>query len=278
MNCMRASNYFVKEPPLKEFYINSCGYFSEIDRKTGAKRPSGRPDWQIICVVGGEIWVEYDGVKAAVKSGQAVVFEPHEPQIYGSNCHGEGAYYWIHFSGDRAKEILDACSLKSGGVSDVNADKSDVDYILDMMTEINIKPPCYQIRLLSLFTRLLTELKRRADTYEADGFGFEKIRPAIAAMERDTAAMSSVDDYAKLCLMSKSYFIHKFKAVTGKSPMQYKNAIVMERAKSLLRNTSLSVGEIAESVGVSNSLYLSKKFGKAFGCSPTEYRNRHKYR
>ena len=162
MNCMRASNYFVKEPPLKEFYINSCGYFSEIDRKTGAKRPSGRPDWQIICVVGGEIWVEYDGVKAVVKSGQAVVFEPHEPQIYGSNCHGEGAYYWIHFSGDRAKEILDACSLKSGGVSDVNADKSDVDYILDMMTEINIKPPCYQIRLLSLFTRLLTNFIKQS--------------------------------------------------------------------------------------------------------------------
>lgn len=278
MNCFRASNYFVKEPPLKDFYINSCGYFSEMDRKTGIKRPGGRPDWQIICVVGGEIWVEYDGEKTAVKSGQAVVFEPHEPQIYGSDCHGEGAYYWIHFSGVRAKEILDACSLKSGGVCDVNADKSDVDYILDMMTEINIKPPCYQIRLLSLFTRLLTELKRRAEAHEADGFGYEKIRPAIAAMEKAAMPGAVVGDYAKLCLMSESYFMHKFKAVTGKSPMQYKNALVMERVKSLLRNTELSVCEIAESAGISNSLYLSKKFSRAFGCTPTEYRNRHKYR
>lgn len=278
MNCFRASNYFVKEPPLNDFYINSCGYFSEMDRKTGVKRPGGRPDWQIICVVGGEIWVEYDGAKTAVKSGQAVVFEPHEPQIYGSDCHGEGSYYWIHFSGDRAEEILDACSLTDGSVCDVHAMESDIDYIVDMMTEINIKPPCYQMRLLSLFTRLLTELKRRVDVREADRFGYEKIRPAVMAMERGTMPLASVDDYAKLCLMSKSYFIHKFKAVTGKSPMQYKDALVMERVKSLLKSTELSIGEIAESVGISNSLYLSKKFGKTFGCTPTDYRNRHKYR
>lgn len=278
MNFVRASNYFTKEPPLEEFYINSCGYYSEIDSQTGVARLKGRPDYQIICVVGGEMWVEYDGEKISVRPGQAVVFKPYEPQIYGSDCCGEGAYYWIHFSGDRAESILDMCSLSTGRALDVHADVSDTDYIVDMMAEINIKPPCYQLRLFSLFTRLVTELKRRADSHEADGFGFEKIRPAVVAMERGTMPESTVGDYAKLCLMSESYFIHKFKAVTGKSPMQYKNALVMERVKSLLRNTELSVGEIAENVGISNPLYLSRKFGNTFGCTPTEYRKRRKYR
>lgn len=277
MNCVRASNYFTKEPPLEEFYINSCGYFSEIDRKTRVERLKGRPDYQIICVVGGEMWVKKEDNIITVKKGKAIVFKPNEPQVYGSDCHGEGAYYWIHFSGTQAESILDACAM-NGGIFDVCAEVSDADYIVDMMSEINIKPPCYQLRLFSLFTRLLTELNRRGGSREADVFGFEKIKPSVEAMERNLTELSSVGDYARLCHMSESYFIHTFKAVTGKSPMQYRNSIIMERTKSLLRNTELTVAEVAENVGVSNSLYLCKKFKQEFGCSPTEYRNRHKYR
>lgn len=275
MNYVHALNYFTQELPLKEFYINSCGYFSEIDRETRTARLNGRDDYQIICVVKGEMWVKSANELITVKKGQAIVFKPHEPQIYGTVCHENGAYYWIHFSGTHAEPMLDFCSM-NGGVFDVYAAESDTDFIIDMMSEINIKPPCYQLRLFSIFTRLLTELNRRRNSDVKNLLAFDKIRPAISAMQRGSSEFCSITDYAKLCRMSESYFLHSFKEIMGKSPMQYRNTIIMEKTKSLLRNTDLSVKEIAESVGVSNSMYLCKKFKLAFGCTPTEYRNRHK--
>ena len=40
MNCMRASNYFVKEPPLKEFYILTAAAISA--RLTEKREPQDR--------------------------------------------------------------------------------------------------------------------------------------------------------------------------------------------------------------------------------------------
>lgn len=46
----------------------------------------------------------------------------------------------------------------------------------------------------------------------------------------------------------------------------------MQKAKILLRNSDLSVSEVAEAVGISNYNYFSRIFKKYHGISPSEYR------
>lgn len=67
-----------------------------------------------------------------------------------------------------------------------------------------------------------------------------------------------------------------FKRETGFSPLEYVINTRIERAKTLLLTTSMTVSEIAEEVGYSNSGSLINLFVKKVGSSPGQYRKNHK--
>ena len=71
--------------------------------------------------------------------------------------------------------------------------------------------------------------------------------------------------------ISTSRFSSIFKEATGKSFVEALTNIRMERAKVLLRQTSLKNYEIAEKVGFSDPHYFSISFKKMTGKTPKEY-------
>jgi two-component system response regulator YesN len=105
---------------------------------------------------------------------------------------------------------------------------------------------------------------------------YNRIFPALNAMEHQLSKGYTLVDYADMCNMSKYHFVHTFKKHTGQSPMQYKNSIAMEQAKYFLAHSDMTIGEIAEATGISDSMYFSKKFRNYAGCSPREYRYKKK--
>lgn len=71
--------------------------------------------------------------------------------------------------------------------------------------------------------------------------------------------------------ISTSRFSSIFKEVTGKTFTEVLTGIRMEKAKQLLRQTSLKNYEIAERVGFSDPHYFSIAFKKTTGMTPKEY-------
>ena len=69
-----------------------------------------------------------------------------------------------------------------------------------------------------------------------------------------------------------SYFIKKFKALTGASPRRYLTLARVENAKTLLLNTDLSIAAVAKACGYTDQLYFSRVFKSATGQPPTAYR------
>ena len=82
----------------------------------------------------------------------------------------------------------------------------------------------------------------------------------------------SVEELAADCCVSQSRFVHLFKEVTGKSVTDFVTSIRVERAKELLVSTDLPVREISEMVGYDDQNYFSRRFLKAVGISPRDYR------
>jgi two-component system response regulator YesN len=64
-----------------------------------------------------------------------------------------------------------------------------------------------------------------------------------------------------------------FKTETGATAMQYLKALRMEKARELLDTTYLSVKEVAVQVGLNDTSHFVRDFKKAFGQTPTQYRN-----
>ena len=71
---------------------------------------------------------------------------------------------------------------------------------------------------------------------------------------------------------SRSYLSHSFKSVVGQSLREHLIDLRLSHAKHLLRFSSLTVTEIAFSVGFNDSNYFSGVFKKNVGVSPLAYR------
>ncbi len=89
------------------------------------------------------------------------------------------------------------------------------------------------------------------------------------------ATLHEPPDYAQLArLAALSYcqLFRLFKSELGLSPQQYIEQQRIARAKKLLTLNRLSVKEVAAQAGFVNQLYFSRRFQKATGLSPSQYR------
>lgn len=81
-----------------------------------------------------------------------------------------------------------------------------------------------------------------------------------------------VNDVADAVGVSRSWLYRCFMEYAAQSPAMYLRDLRLQRAKSLLQRTSMSVQEIARAVGYEDPLYFSRVFSAYEGCSPTTYR------
>jgi AraC family transcriptional regulator len=73
--------------------------------------------------------------------------------------------------------------------------------------------------------------------------------------------------------MSPYHFAHAFRQTTGLAPHRYVIQRRIEHAKSLLRETDLSVAEVAHQVGYANQSNFSVVFHQLTGQTPRSFRN-----
>ena len=72
--------------------------------------------------------------------------------------------------------------------------------------------------------------------------------------------------------MSDSQLYRKLKALTNKSSAIFIRSVRLEKAKTLIENTNLSISEIAYATGFSNPNWFGKAFKEEFGTNPSEFR------
>ena len=85
----------------------------------------------------------------------------------------------------------------------------------------------------------------------------------------------TLDTLTSLTHMNKYYMAHSFRKYTGLSPIQYLNQRRLEAACQLLRDTDLSVSDIAGATGFSSQSYFTQIFHKVYGITPIKYRRAH---
>lgn len=91
-------------------------------------------------------------------------------------------------------------------------------------------------------------------------------------MENHFDSPLSLDELSAFTNISKYHLAREFKRYTGFTINEYLIALRLERAKFLLSNTGLPLGQISQTVGFSNYSNFYKLFCRDCGISPSEYR------
>lgn len=98
----------------------------------------------------------------------------------------------------------------------------------------------------------------------------------IELLEENVHENLSIDELCAKLNYNKSYLFRQFKTTTGRSIMTYYVNLKIEGAKKLLRESDMTVVQIANAYSFDSPNYFSKTFKKLTGHTPTNYRKIHK--
>ena len=126
--------------------------------------------------------------------------------------------------------------------------------------------------LLNYSERFYTRQFRTRNSVESDILTrFQSILHKHFEKNKDT--LITANDIASELAMSTHYLSDLLRNLTGLNTQQQIHAYLIERAKSLLLTTNLSVSEIAFSLGFEYPQYFSRLFKSKTGQTPIEFRN-----
>lgn len=82
-----------------------------------------------------------------------------------------------------------------------------------------------------------------------------------------------IEDMTKIAMMSQTYFCYFFKLLVGKTFNRYLIEKRLDLAKELLKNTELSVTQIAMQAGFNSTSHFIRTFKVNINLSPSQFRN-----
>ena len=113
---------------------------------------------------------------------------------------------------------------------------------------------------------------QRSGLVERVGTHAPAILDAVEAMEGNIADPLRLDQLAKQARLSARQLNRLFQDKLGTTTMGYYRELRLERAQNLLRNSGLSLTEIALATGFASSSHFSRAYTAQFGQAPSRYR------
>ena len=220
---------------------------------------------------------KFNGKVYNLKQGDIFILLKGMQVEYVASIDDPWEYYWIGFSGSNANEYLNRTSITNSCVANCEENSKIPQIILNMCEISKTYNPSRSDDILllkelySLLYALIEEFPKPFEykdkelhTYIQDALNF------INSNYMHSITVQEIADYVNL---SRSYLYKMFIKNLGISPQRYLINLRMYKATLLLKGTKFPIGEVANSVGYSDSLLFSKTFSKHFSMSPLNYRN-----
>ena len=262
---------------LVDFICHSNG---NNEQKTGLfQKNTDFESYKLVYVYEGVCSVNIDGKCFEVPTGYSVLIFPK--CVFAIHTNKTAKYTWLEFSGFASAAILSRIevSKKSPVLGKIDIDGFEFLFEIPDVTVRSDEPYLlYRFGgclLLYRFGGCLLMLlsyyieKFPSKSMEADGYVSRACR--YIDLHYNTPGFC-VRDVVEALKIDRSYLYRLFKDKTGVSVSDYITRTRISKAEVLLSNGSLSVKDVAYSVGFPDQMYFSRVFKKINGKTPTQFR------
>lgn len=216
----------------------------------------------------------------ALGAGQGFLIVPDLLTYYEADRDDPWHYYWIGFRGRQAEVLLRHVGLDGENPVFTCQEHGKMLACFQGIAQLKVRNRGLDLYLLGYLYRFFAILAEQ----QAQALRYASLEDRVALYIQRTAEFVknnysqkiTIDAIAAHIGLNRSYLSALFKREVGQSLQQYLIDFRLKRACTLLKETELSVGDIARSVGYEDPLLFSKIFKKYRRVSPRAFRRRKK--
>ena len=265
---------YINEEHNEALQLNFCGM--EACSTGHSFGPAIRAHYLFHFITAGSGTYTLDGHTYHLSQGDGFMIHPGSRTFYKADDLTPWTYYWVGFSGYKAKEIVASCGLEMDSpifhASDMKTFYNTLESIILRAETFNrsANSRYEQLSLLyGLFAQMSEKLNIPPTTHH------NAIDYAVDYIHDNYAYDIRVSQLAHILGLERSYLFRLFKERIGISPQQYLLYFRLNKAAELLKHTPLAINEIGYSVGFSSQALFYRHFKKTYGLTPKAYRDAH---
>ncbi len=254
-----------------ELSIYNCG--NEKCAAAHTWGPGIRDHYLIHLVLSGKGTYKVNGETWHLRAGDLFLVKPSQLIVYSADAQDPWEYCWVGFNGACANKL--AAQLPFTDLAPIHHAR-DGTVLEEAMKRIyqarGLEPQdeAAMIGRLYLFIAALMKETHENEPHTASSSS-QYVLNAIKYIQFNYSHDISINDVAKSVGVSRSHLYRVFMSNVGKSPIDYLTEYRINEACNLLRSSSLSIAEVAISVGFFDQFYFSRVFKKAIGMPPSKY-------
>ncbi len=251
------------------FFCTEAGAFYARQRFTTER--SHKDSHIVFYTLGGAGEVSQGGRSVTLEKGQALLMDCREPQCYFTSPGRHHWYHlWAHIDGSGVRVLGDILGLPT--LRPVSMTLATVRPAFDtLLQNLAGSSRAEAVGTGLAVHQLLAAMVMASEDSMPAGEG-DAVRMAQDFIERNFSEDLTVERIAGEVALSTSQLIRIFKRQTGTTPHNYLLRYRITRAKELLAETSMPVGQVSREVGFASESNFSYRFSQMAGQSPSAYR------
>jgi len=229
--------------------------------------PCMRNNYLLHYVYSGKGVLRVHGEEYEVGAGQMFLICPDELAYYKADENEPWLYRWIEFNGTMASRLCEKAGL-SGKTPVVRVDNDRAGEILCSLVKRKDMP--FE-ELMSRFWGFVSAISGTSEKHPSNQ-AEEYVNRAELFIKVNIHKHITVVDVAEHIGIDRSYLTRLFRQYKNESPQQYMLSLRMNTAQQYLKNSNISIGGVAQSVGYEDAHVFTKAFKNYFAVSPREWR------
>jgi len=233
------------------------------------------PSFQILYITKGEGVFETKTIREKIiKEGTIVFLFPNIWHRYCPNKNTGWKEYWISCNGEQLRKFIDKNILQiNKPVIEIGLNETIISLFNQILDLLENEPIGFREIISSLAYQIIAQIIAAEKRKQFMGKNIEKIiLKAKIYLAENISTQIKFKKLADELNVGYSWFRRMFHHYTQLSPSQYFLLLKLNKAKTLLIETTMQINEISEFLGFKNQYYFSRFFKQKIGVSPLQWR------
>ncbi len=246
-----------------------CGH--EKCKPSHSYGPAIRPHYLLHYILHGQGSYSVNGKTYSLKGGEAFLIYPGVTSIYSADEQDPWEYCWIGFDGSEVHSLLQACGFSlNNHICTDHSNNLLWDEFMRLIDYFNEKKG-NEFTLLSQLYLCFSYLCV-PNIFSSKEIHELHIEKAMDYIHNSYTYDIKIADIANYLHIDRTYLYKLFMTYIETSPQHYLIRYRIDISKKMLRETHLSITEIAYSCGFRDASSFNKHFRNLVGMTPTQYK------